>query len=167
MPIYKRLERAGVRNVQVRAPRKGVETLDDLKGRCDLVLVDAPCTGTGTWRRNPDAKWRLRPSSLEHHLEEQAEILDKAIQYLNPRGRLVYITCSLLRDENEAQIERFLSHQPEFSCATPQAIAESIGLPEIAAYGSMLGPGLRLSPLKGGTDGFYIASLERKSLPGS
>jgi 16S rRNA (cytosine967-C5)-methyltransferase len=162
MPIYKRLERAGARNVQVRPPRRGgdKDVLADLVGRCDLVLVDAPCTGTGTWRRNPDAKWRIRPTSLEHHIAEQAEVLERAISYLNPKGRLLYITCSLLRDENETQIERFLAAHPEFEAISTDAMAESAGLPQLAGFASRSGPGLRLSPLAGGTDGFYIAGLK-------
>jgi len=161
MPIYKRLERAGVRNVQVRAPRNGVQALDDLKGRCDLVLIDAPCTGTGTWRRNPDAKWRLRPTSLEHHLVEQAELLDAAMDYINPIGRIAYVTCSILRDENEAQVEGFLSRHPEFRCRTAEEIAEIIDFPRIADFASPYGAGVRLSPLTAGTDGFYVAVFER------
>jgi 16S rRNA (cytosine967-C5)-methyltransferase len=158
-PIYKRLERAGARNVQVRPPKGSTDVLADLKGRCDLVLVDAPCTGTGTWRRNPDAKWRVRPSSLEHHVSEQAEVLEKAMAYLNPKGRLLYITCSLLRDENETQIERFLEKHPAFVSLAPADMATAAGLPQLAGFGSTKGPGLRLSPLAGGTDGFYIACL--------
>ncbi|WP_020175762.1 RsmB/NOP family class I SAM-dependent RNA methyltransferase [Methyloferula stellata] len=162
MPIFKRLERAGVRNVQLRPPKGGADVLADLAGRCDLVLVDAPCTGTGTWRRNPDAKWRIRPSSLEHHIDEQAEILEKAVSYLNDKGRLLYITCSLLRDENEAQVERFLASHPAFESVSAEDMATAVGQPELAAFASSLGPGLRLSPLAGGTDGFYIACLRRR-----
>jgi 16S rRNA (cytosine967-C5)-methyltransferase len=166
MPIYKRLERAGARNVQVRPPKRGGETdvLADLKERCDLVLVDAPCSGTGTWRRNPDAKWRIRPSSLEHHMIEQAEVLECALSYLNAKGRLLYITCSLLRDENETQIERFLGLHPELECLEAAAMAANAGLPQLAEFSSPLGLGLRLSPLAGGTDGFYIACLKHRAL---
>jgi len=166
MPIYKRLERAGARNVQVRPPRRGGEAdvLADLKGRCDLVLVDAPCTGTGTWRRSPDAKWRIRPTSLEHHVGEQKAVLEVAISYLNPKGRLLYITCSLLRDENEAQIEGFLAAHPQFEAIAVDAMAEAAGLPQLAAFASPSGLGLRLSPLAGGTDGFYIAGLKRHAV---
>jgi len=165
MPIYKRLERAGARNVQVRPPKRGGETdaLADLKGRCDLVLADAPCSGTGTWRRNPDAKWRIRPSSLEHHRIEQAEVLESALSYLTPKGRLLYITCSLLRDENETQIERFLSLHPELECLDAAVMAAHAGLPLLAEFASPSGLGLRLSPLAGGTDGFYIACLKHRA----
>ena len=76
MPIYDRLARAGVRNVQVRAPKGRQTAIEDLDGRFDIVFVDAPCTGTGTWRRNPDAKWRLRPGALDERIKSQDEILD-------------------------------------------------------------------------------------------
>ena len=95
-PIHDRLTRAGARNVQVRTPKLGVMPLDDLTGLMDLALVDAPCTGTGTWRRHPDAKWRMRPTSLELRTGEQRAVLDHAAGFVKPGGRLVYITCSLL-----------------------------------------------------------------------
>ncbi len=99
-PIHERLTRAGVRNVQVRTPKgKNPPDLKDLAGKCDLVLVDAPCTGAGTWRRHPDAKWRLRPNALEMRCEEQRTVLAEAKGYVKPGGRLVYITCSLLDAE--------------------------------------------------------------------
>ena len=112
--------------------------------------------------RNPDAKWRIRPTSLEHHINEQAEILEKAQTYLNEKGRLLYITCSLLEAENEAQIARFLSAHPEFESIEAEDLAHAAGLPQLAVFASPLGLGLRLSPLAGGTDGFYIACLKRR-----
>ena len=78
--------------------------LADLAGRADLVLIDAPCTGTGAWRRNPDAKWRVRPGALEQRVKEQAEILDRAARCSEPGGRIAYITCSVLDEENGAQV---------------------------------------------------------------
>ena len=100
-PIHDRLTRAGVRNVQVRTPRAKADAVTDLDGKIDCVLVDAPCTGIGTWRRNPDAKWRLRPGSLETRLKEQAAVLDRAATLVRPGGRIVYITCSILPEEND------------------------------------------------------------------
>ncbi len=114
-PIHDRLERAGVRNVQVRTPRGGRMPLDDLEGRMDVVLVDAPCTGTGTWRRNPDAKWRMREGSLAQRLKEQAAVLDDAARFVKPGGALVYVTCSLLPSENDAQVEGLLARPPASS----------------------------------------------------
>ncbi len=79
-PIHERLDRSGARNVQVRPPKSVGNELADLEGRIDLVLIDAPCTGTGSWRRNPDAKWRMRPGALELRMKEQAAILDRAVR---------------------------------------------------------------------------------------
>src|ERR1700694_2546164 len=105
VPIHARLERAGVHNVQVRTPKvkeKGQENmLADLENRADLVLIDAPCTGIGTWRRNPDAKWRMRPGALALRLKEQGELLDRAAALVKPGGRIAYVTCSLLVEENQ------------------------------------------------------------------
>ncbi len=83
--------------------------LADLTGRADLVLIDAPCTGTGAWRRNPDAKWRVRPGALAERLKEQAEALDRAAPLVKPGGRIAYVTCSVLDDENGAQVRAFLA----------------------------------------------------------
>src|SRR5690606_3150012 len=89
-PIYERLKRNGVRNAQVRAPNDGA--LDDLIGKMDRVVVDAPCTGTGTWRRRPDTKWKLSPELLAQRQADQAAILEEALKFLKPGGTLAYIT---------------------------------------------------------------------------
>jgi 16S rRNA (cytosine967-C5)-methyltransferase len=126
----------------------------------DRVLIDAPCTGTGTWRRNPDAKWRLAPEGLAELVERQAEILDSAARLVRPGGRLVYVTCSLLVEENEAQIERFLAAHPEFAVLPVGRVwAEAVG-GDCPTRGDML----RLTPARHGTDGFFIAILERAAL---
>jgi 16S rRNA (cytosine967-C5)-methyltransferase len=163
-PIYPRLERAGARNVQIRAPRGGADVLADLEGRCGLVLIDAPCTGTGTWRRHPDAKWRLAPGALAQRLEEQRTLLALAPRFLRPGGRIVYATCSLLRDENEEQIEAFLGERSDFSAVPAGEAAEQAGLPGLARFASPLGSAIRLSPRVGGTDGFFVAVLRRGSV---
>ena len=160
-PIHARLERAGARNVQTRTPRRGEDVLADLDGRCDLVLIDAPCTGVGSWRRNPDAKWRMRPSALEQRIAEQDALLAGALRFLKPQGRLVYVTCSLLPEENEARAGAFLAAHPEFSARDAQETAAAAGLPQLARFASPLGPGLRFSPASSGTDGFYVAVLAR------
>ena len=82
--------------------------LGDLKGRCDLVLIDAPCTGSGAWRRNPDAKWRIRPGALEQRIKDQDETLESALGFVKRGGRIVYVTCSVLRAENEDRIAEFM-----------------------------------------------------------
>jgi 16S rRNA (cytosine967-C5)-methyltransferase len=161
MPIFDRLERAGVRNVQVRAPKGPRDILSDLAARCDLVLVDAPCSGSGAWRRNPDAKWRMRPGALEQRIKNQKETLQQASQFVKPGGRLVYVTCSVLRAENEDQIDAFLAEHADFLPVAAAHLARSAGLPDLAAQASKLGAGLRLSPLQTATDGFYIAALAR------
>ena len=103
-PIHDRIARAGARNIQVRTPRGAADVLADLAGRADLVLIDAPCTGTGTWRRNPDAKWRVRPGALAERLKEQAPLLDRAAALVKPGGRIAYVTCSVLSEENGDQV---------------------------------------------------------------
>ncbi len=159
MPIYDRLARAGVRNVQVRAPRGRHMALDDLQGRFDVVFVDAPCTGTGTWRRNPDAKWRLRPGALEERIKAQDEILAAALPCVKPGGRLVYATCSVLREENEDRLAALIEAHPGLLPLDAAHMAREAGMPELAGCASTLGPGLRLSPLRSDTDGFGIATL--------
>src|SRR5271157_2105351 len=108
-PIFGRLERSGARNVQVRAPRGAADVLADLEGRCDLVMIDAPCTGSGAWRRNPDAKWRIRPGALEQRMKDQDEALENAMRFVKKGGRIVYVTCSVLRPENEDRAAAFLA----------------------------------------------------------
>ncbi|MBS0524105.1 MAG: RsmB/NOP family class I SAM-dependent RNA methyltransferase [Proteobacteria bacterium] len=149
-----RLRRAGVHNVERRSIADNAKWLKRQKGAFDRVLVDAPCTGTGTWRRNPDGRWTLAPEDLEELVPKQAGILDQAARLVRPGGRLVYATCSVLPAENERQIEAFVARHPEFT-VTP--IAETGLPPELAA-----GPYLRLSPLKHGTDGFFAAVLTRR-----
>ncbi|MCW5737886.1 MAG: RsmB/NOP family class I SAM-dependent RNA methyltransferase [Enhydrobacter sp.] len=150
-----RLRRAGAHNVERRA--LGADSTKWLKRHretFDRVLVDAPCTGTGTWRRNPDGRWTLAPKDLEELVPKQAAILDAAARLVKPGGGLVYATCSVLPAEDERQIEAFLERHPEFALVPPT----DLGLPPETAQGSYL----RLSPLKHGTDGFFAAAMVRK-----
>ncbi|TPV99303.1 MAG: Ribosomal RNA small subunit methyltransferase B [Beijerinckiaceae bacterium] len=158
---FARLERAGVRNVQLHAPRKDSNVLSHLEGRCDLVFVDAPCTGTGTWRRNPDAKWRMRPGALAIRIAEQNQALEDAARFVKPRGRILYVTCSLLREENEDRLAAFLGAHADYRSLPVREMVEMAQLPELERFASRLGFGLRLTPLTGGTDGFFIAMLMR------
>jgi 16S rRNA (cytosine967-C5)-methyltransferase len=160
MPIYARLERANVRNVQLRAPRGAAEILADLRERCDLVLIDAPCTGTGTWRRNPDAKWRIRPGALAERIKAQDELLARAADFVKPGGRIVYITCSVLRDENEDRIGAFAQAHSQFALQSADAVIARAELTNLQPFATS-GIGLRLSPATTQTDGFYIAMLTR------
>ncbi|MBM6594158.1 RsmB/NOP family class I SAM-dependent RNA methyltransferase [Microvirga pudoricolor] len=160
-PIHERLTRAGVRNVQVRTPRAKADAVTDLDGRIDLVLVDAPCTGCGTWRRNPDSKWRLRPGSLEARLKDQALVLDRAARLLKPAGRIAYITCSILPEENDDAVAGLLEREPSLSAAPVDQILREAGLPQLKDKVRVTAHGLQLTPARTGTDGFYLSILRR------
>jgi 16S rRNA (cytosine967-C5)-methyltransferase len=159
-PIHDRLARAGVRNVQVRTPRGGL-AIGDLAGHMDLVMIDAPCSGSGTWRRNPDAKWRLRPKSLDDRIRTQGEVLATGSTAVKPGGRLAYVTCSVLTAENDAAVSAFLASHPGFVLEPPQAFAAAARLDVLASRISSSGQGIQLTPLRTGTDGFYVAVLRR------
>jgi len=158
-PIYERLKRNGARNVQVRAPNPGA--LDDLAGKMDRVVVDAPCTGTGTWRRRPDTKWKLTPDLLAQRRSEQADILEQALQYLKPGGILAYITCSILPEENDDQIVAFKTARPVQSIEVADAWRSAL-ITELPNGLATDAGGLLLSPHRTNTDGFYI-HLVRKT----
>lgn len=159
-PIYERLKRAGARNVQVLRARDKV-ALAALGPRFDVVLVDAPCTGTGVWRRRPEAKWRLRPQSIDVRRSDQREVLELAEPMVKPGGALVYVTCSMLPAENNEQIAEFIAANPEFSLE-PYAAAWSRTLPGAPPVSADLrDDSLLLTPASHGTDGFFIAVLRR------
>lgn len=145
-----RAERAGAAIVETLLldPGKEAEALADYRGKADAVLIDAPCSGTGTWRRNPEARWRLDPKELARLAELQARLLTLGASLVRPGGRLVYVTCSLLDEEGAGQVEPFLSANPEWQ-------AQELSLP----LGRKRGKGVRLTPYHDGTDGFFIASL--------
>ncbi|WP_142848161.1 RsmB/NOP family class I SAM-dependent RNA methyltransferase [Telmatospirillum sp. J64-1] len=155
-----RLRRAGVHNVSTRVlSSESDKWVKRAAQSYDRVLVDAPCTGTGTWRRNPDAKWRLKPETLADLTALQSRILDSAQRLVKPGGRLVYATCSILPAENEERVEAFLAAHPDFrAIPLPQAWTETLG-----TSCPFPGPWLRLSPLAQGTDGFFAAVLERQA----
>jgi 16S rRNA (cytosine967-C5)-methyltransferase len=162
-PIHDRLKRSGARNVQVRTPKSIGGEIDDLAGHMDLVLIDAPCTGTGAWRRNPDAKWRMRPGALEQRQKEQVEILDRAIPLLKARGRIAYITCSVLEEENNAQIRAFLARQPGFSVQPPAEVAQALGERAFmfSKAARLSAEGILMTPRTTATDGFFVSILRR------
>ncbi|MXO71603.1 RsmB/NOP family class I SAM-dependent RNA methyltransferase [Alteraurantiacibacter buctensis] len=145
-----RAERAGatIAHTVLLDPGQELDALAPWENKADAVLVDAPCSGTGTWRRNPEARWRLTPRELERLVALQARLLDVAAQLVRPGGRLVYVTCSLLDEEGAGQVARFLAANPRFS-------ADPLDLP----LGCPRGPGWRLQPGSDGTDGFFIARL--------
>jgi 16S rRNA (cytosine967-C5)-methyltransferase len=152
-----RLRRAGVHNVERHLVEPGDKWRKRRAGGFDRVLVDAPCTGIGTWRRNPDARQHLAERDLSELVAKQAMILDQASRLVRKLGRLVYATCSVLSEENEAQVHAFLAAHPDFAVVP---LAQAWTLPS-APPGE--GPFLRLTPRSGGTDGFFGAVLERAS----
>ena len=152
-----RLRRAGIDNVEPRLLENERDRwVKKQRGKFDRVLVDAPCSGTGAWRRNPDARWR--PMDLERLLGVQREILDSAARLAKPDGgRVIYATCSLLREENEAQVEGFLASHPDYRLVPVETVwDEAVGTGPAPTSGM-----LRLSPAANGTDGFFVAVLER------
>ncbi len=163
-PIHKRLERAGVRNVQVHTPHGKEDLLADRHGQADLVLIDAPCTGTGTWRRNPDAKWRVRPGALEVRTKEQAAALDRAAPLVKPGGRIAYVTCSLLAEENADQVRGFLARHPEFAALPAAELLAPLGERALIFRQAVLmsEEGVQMTPRRTDTDGFFVAVMVKR-----
>ena len=157
VPIFDRLRRSDNRNVQV--VTKPSE-LSGLIGHMDLVLIDAPCTGSGTWRRRPDAKWKLIQRQLDVRKEEQSAILDAASTYVKPGGLMVYITCSVFNEENADQVAAFLGRYKSFSAVDHPALwAQHFpGRNDAVRFDAQ---GLSLTPAKSSTDGFYFAAMRR------
>jgi 16S rRNA (cytosine967-C5)-methyltransferase len=160
-----RSQRAGVRNLQVRSPLQP-DALTGLEMKMDVVFVDAPCTGSGTWRRHPDAKWRLTPAQLEQRQADQDAVLNAAQAFVKPGGRLVYVTCSLLMEENEDRVAAFLVGHADFAQTSTLAQIAASGLADGAALDALeareaTDGAIRLSPFTFGTDGFFVAVLQR------
>jgi len=149
--IAQRLRRAGISIVETRLvnPNREGAMLADLAGQADLVLVDAPCSGTGTWRRNPETRWRITPERLARLTALQAHLLDVAASLVRPGGRLVYAVCSLLAEEGRDQAEALTGR----SALVPEPLPMPTGI--------VSGPGLLLSPARDGTDGFFVARWQR------
>lgn len=163
--IWPRLQRAGVRNVQVHDGKED-EALTALADKMDVVFIDAPCTGSGTWRRRPDSKWRLKPEALERRIAEQTEVLERASRYVRPGGRLVYVTCSILPEENEDRMAAFLESAPDFRAEPALGAMIETGLltgegeVQVGACAGRF-DALQLTPARTGTDGFYICVMRR------
>lgn len=155
-----RFRQAGLHNIQTRLLASETDKwIKRHKGGFDRVLVDAPCSGTGTWRRNPDARWRARePGGLEHLVSSQARILGSAARLVKPGGRLVYATCSLLPDENEEQVAAFLGVHPDFKVVPLRKAAPGLTRSAHPDY-------LSLTPAQHDTDGFFAAVMQRDSTP--
>ena len=162
-PIHDRLQRAGAHDVQIITPRADKDMLADLKGHADLVLIDAPCTGTGAWRRNPDAKWRVRPGALAERLKDQAEALDHAAALVKLGGRIAYVTCSVVDDENGGQVRAFLARHAGFSIVPPAEVTNALGERAFLFRRAvkMSNEGLLMTPRRTDTDGFFVSVLRR------
>jgi len=152
-PLYQRKMRAGVENIDVIQPPHS--NLKTLKGSFDKVVLDAPCTGVGTWRRKPDAKWRLSEDSLEIRLNEQANVLDSGSEFVRNGGLLFYMTCSMLAEENEAQVYAFLERHEEFTLLSAGEVWEELYGTDAPKPWSADGCSLTLTPASTGTDGFW------------
>ncbi len=145
-----RADRAGavIAETVLLDPGRELAALAPWHGAADAVLVDAPCSGSGTWRRNPEARWRLNEAQLARYATVQADLLGIAAALVKPGGRIIYVTCSLLDIEGPEQVAIFLAAHPGWSAAT-------LELP----LGRPCGGGIRLTPSRDGTDGFFIARL--------
>jgi 16S rRNA (cytosine967-C5)-methyltransferase len=155
--LDERVKRAGSTGIQ-QLVLDDVTAVNELAEKADRVLIDAPCSGIGAWRRHPEARWRLTQARLDRHVADQHKILNAAAKMVKPGGRLIYATCSLLAEENETQIEAFLEQHNDF-----------ITLPIIDIWSKAITSpcppardGLRLSPADTDTDGFFCAVMERK-----
>ncbi len=153
-PIHDRLKRAAARNVQVLAPASDLAAYE---GKMDCVLVDAPCTGTGTWRRRPDAKWRLDETALAVRTAEQDAVLAGAAKLVKPGGRLVYVTCSLLAGENRDRVKAFLETHPDVTLGKVEETFDRMC--DSAQCDIDEASMVTLTPKRTGTDGFFVATL--------
>ena len=163
--IHERIARADARNIQVRTPKGGEDVLADLAGRADLVLIDAPCTGTGTWRRNPDAKWRIRPGALNERIKAQEAALERASTLVKPGGRIAYITCSVLAEENGDRVRAFIGRHSDFSVEKPADVINMLGERAYLFSRAVLisDEGLLMTPRRTETDGFFVSMLRRSA----
>ncbi len=165
-PLYERVRRADVCNLQIVNPATDKAALEALATKMDVVFVDAPCTGSGTWRRHPDTKWRLTPEQLGRRIAEQDGVLNDAARFAKPGGRIVYVTCSFLFEENEDRLDTFLAAHADFERLRT--------IDQIAATGLMTKDGLaaiekcetadgalRMTPARTGSDGFFVGTLRR------
>jgi 16S rRNA (cytosine967-C5)-methyltransferase len=161
-PIFERMQRAGARNIQV-IPSDAPQRLDELEGKMDMVLIDAPCSGSGAWRRKPDAKWRLKAQALQTRLADQHRLLAQGAGLVRPGGRLVYVTCSVLPEENSEQVETFLQLHPDFTTASYPDIWQKTLPSAPPASADASSRTLLLTPLDHATDGFFICMMVRNT----
>lgn len=155
-PRFRRAHAHDIIEVRPLSDEKSRKWLKRQKGTFDVVLLDVPCTGTGTWRRNPDMRWRNYGPDLAELITIQAGIFDRVANVVKPGGRLVYATCSLLPQENEDQVDQFLKNHPNYTV---------VPVKEIFPAGGIGDPYMRLSSLRHNTDGFFAAVLQRAAEP--
>ncbi len=155
-----RRNRAGVRNLQVQllSDQRGAAALADAHGLADRVLLDVPCSGSGAWRRNPDAKWRLTPAALDAHAARQRRLLSEGAALVRPGGRLIYATCSVLPGENEDQVDAFLAANADFVTRPVAEVWREVLPGDCPARGETL----LLTPHRTDTDAFFVAVLDRR-----
>lgn len=157
-PIHERVKRAGASIIK---PHNNLDSLAPLAGTMDRVIVDAPCTGTGTWRRRPDTKWSLSLAELEERLQQQEEALASASQFVRRGGFLIYMTCSVLPEENEDQVYRFTEDNPEFEILSVGEVWQDLyGFENIQPWSADL-KSITLTPRATDTDGFYFCVMGR------
>jgi 16S rRNA (cytosine967-C5)-methyltransferase len=158
-PIFERITRAGASCIDVLAAEQGAGMQE---GSFDCVVVDAPCSGTGTWRRKPDAKWRLTRKTLDARMVDQRNVLARGAALVRKGGRLCYFTCSLLPEENTAQVQAFLAANTAFKLIPyPAQWAATIGgVAPASADGSKAT--LLLTPRQHDVDGFFVAVMKRE-----
>lgn len=157
-PIYERLRRAGI-DADVRTDRRGIDTFKDINGKCDVVLVDAPCTGAGTWRRAPDTKWKLTEQNIEKRQNDQQSALKMAAPLVKKGGLLAYVTCSILPCENDESVEKFLNAYPQYEAKPIMQHLQELGMEYLADNVHFTKYGIQFTPLKSNTDGFYFSPL--------
>ncbi|MCH2547538.1 MAG: RsmB/NOP family class I SAM-dependent RNA methyltransferase [Alphaproteobacteria bacterium] len=154
----KRFARAGVDNAQRHVLTSETDPfIKRHKNSAEIVVIDAPCSGSGTWRRNPDLKWRFSQQDLDEILQVQQNILGSAQRLVKSGGKLLYITCSVFNAENELQVKQFLSKHPDFTIADTPEIWNNHDCSKLMENSDFL----KLSPLTAGTDGFFAALLQK------
>lgn len=156
--LKKRAQRAGVSNVRIRWVDDLSELTHDFSNYFSLVLVDAPCSGLGTLRRNPGMKWTVSEETVKELSAKQVHLLEASAPLVKPGGRLVYATCTFLREENEDVVQRFLSKHPEFTLLDPSEQAATLHVPDAVSDRF-----IKLLPHRHGTDGFFCAMLQKVS----
>lgn len=161
--LYERKERSGASIIAIHPPFSSTdEPLEPFLGKADLAVIDAPCTGTGVWRRNPDAKWRMRPNALAARQRDQDKVLARGAGFVKSGGRMAYITCSLLPAENDERIEHFLGQHSDFTVLPADQIVQQAKHLNLAGRYHKTQHGLLLTPHKTGTDGFYFCMMQRQ-----